>query len=92
MVLDVRPVTIIADYFVICTGESQRQVRAIVTGIAEELAEDGIDPLYVEGQPETGWVVLDYGDVVTHVFAPAERDYYNLERVWSGAPRVLVIQ
>lgn len=84
--------TIIADYFVICTGGTERQVRAIMAGIVEDLAETGTDPLHVEGQPETGWVVLDYGDVVVHVFAPEERKYYGLERVWAGAVPVLVIQ
>lgn len=92
VVLDVRSVTIIADYFVICTGGTERQVRAIMAGVVEDLAEDGIDPLHAEGQPEAGWVVLDYGDVVVHVFGPEERKYYRLESVWSGAVPVLVIQ
>jgi ribosome-associated protein len=92
VLLDIRQATLLADYFVICTGETSRQIRGIVSGIVEDLSKDDIDPLHVEGQPETGWMLVDYGNVVVHVMGPKEREYYSLERVWSSAVPILVIQ
>jgi ribosome-associated protein len=90
--LDIRAVSLIADYFVICSGTSERQLRAISNDIAEKLSELGHKPLHTEGVPEAGWILLDYGDVVVHIFSPHERDFYRLEEVWSEAQPVLVIQ
>ena len=92
VMLDLRQVSIIADYFVICSGDNERHVQAIVKELLEKLRPQGTRPLWIEGTGDTGWVILDYGSVVVHVFTPAVRDYYHLERVWSDARPVVVIQ
>ncbi len=81
-----------ADYFVIATGESERQIRAIVDDVAEALRAEGIRPYSSEGTSDSGWVLMDFGDVILHVFAPKEREYYRLEQMWRQAPVVLRIQ
>jgi ribosome-associated protein len=92
VMLDIRQVSTIADYFVICSAETERQIRAIVEGIDEGIKkQSGLDPR-VEGTPDTGWVVLDYSDVVVHVFSEAQREFYRLERLWSKAAPVVVLQ
>lgn len=90
--LDIRKVSVLADYFVICSGNSERQVKAIARDIEEKLDEQDIGPRHREGLDQGRWVLLDYGDVIVHIFTPAERDYYRLERLWSGAQTVLVVQ
>jgi ribosome-associated protein len=92
IMLDIRGLSIIADYFVICTGTSDRQVRAIAKDIDEQLGKRGLNAVHVEGMIDAHWVLLDYGSVIVHVFDPATRDYYRLEKLWAEAPRVLVIQ
>jgi ribosome-associated protein len=87
--LDLRPVTLIADYFVLCDGQSARQVRAIADAIAQSLKELGEPPLQVEGTPESGWMLLDFGAVIAHVFSPELRAYYDLESLWKEAPMVV---
>lgn len=90
-ILDVRKLVDYADYFVICSGASDRQVNAIADSIEGTLIRDGrVKPLGVEGQTQGHWVLLDYGDVVVHVFYQPVRDYYELERLWSDAPEVPV--
>lgn len=88
MVLDLRALTYITDYFVLCSGGSITQVGAITDGIAQALAQAGRHPSHVEGDAEASWVLMDYGDVVVHVFDEQTRLYYNLERLWGDAPRV----
>lgn len=90
--LDLRPVSPIADYFVICSGESEPQIKAITDEIMERLEEVDRVPLGVEGVPASGWVLMDYGDVVIHIFDPLERQYYALEDLWKDAPLVVMIQ
>ncbi|GEM_PF-270108 len=91
--LDLGKVTVLADYFVICTAESSRQTIAILDSIAIELKKAGVLPLHpAEGDPTAGWTLLDYGDVVVHVFDAATRSFYNLEQLWKDAPVVLKIQ
>lgn len=92
IMLDIRGLSIIADYFVICTGTSDRQVRAVAKDIDEQLGKQGVNAIHVEGMTDAHWVLLDYGSVIVHVFDPATRDYYRLEKLWAEAPRVLVIQ
>jgi ribosome-associated protein len=92
VMLDIHALSIIADYFVICTGTSDRQVRAIAKDIDEQVGKRGMRPVHVEGMQDATWVLLDYGSVIVHVFDPATRDYYRLEKLWAEAPRVLVIQ
>lgn len=88
VVLDLRKLTIIADFFVICTGKSSIQQRAIADRIEEKLRERGVRKLRVEGYQEATWILLDYGDVVAHIMAAEQRAFYNLEEFWSSAPRL----
>lgn len=89
VILDISPISPVADYFVICHGSSSVQVKAIVDQIAEKVREeDGRHPHHVEGYANARWVLLDYGDVVIHVFHEQEREFYNLERLWGDAKMV----
>lgn len=91
-VLDLRGISSFCDYFVICSGLSDRQVQAIADSISIELKEDGFAPVSVEGYREGRWVVVDYGDVVIHVFLDALRDYYDIEKLWFDAKKVPIPQ
>ena len=86
--LDVRELTIITDYFVICTGKSSIQLRAISDRIEEKLRNVGERKLRVEGRQEATWILMDYGDVVVHVMAAEQRDFYRLEELWADAPQM----
>ena len=88
-VLDIQKISIIADFFIICSGGSTPQVHAIVENIQELLEKEGVITAHREGFREGNWVLLDYGDVVVHVFRESERQFYNLERLWGDAPVVL---
>ena len=90
--LDLKPLSTIADYFVICSGESDRQLKAILVAIDEGVGREFGIEARIEGAADTGWVLLDYGDVVVHVFSVAQRDYYRLERLWGKATPVVVVQ
>jgi len=81
-----------ADYFVICTGETERQIRAIFEEVEHSLKKEGVLPAHHEGSVDSGWLLLDYGDVIVHIFATLEREYYQLEKLWSQANLVLRIQ
>lgn len=91
VVLDLRGTTIVADYFVICTGTSERQLRALVDAVQEQMDAERVPALRVEGTPESGWVLVDFGGVIVHLFAPERRAYYRLEQLWSGAKVVVRI-
>lgn len=93
LLLDIRDRAIFTDYFLICNGESERQLQAL----AESIAEDGkkkasVIPWGTEGSAESGWVLVDYGDVVVHLFSPHQRAYYNLEELWRDARVILRMQ
>ena len=88
VVLDLRPSDAFTDYFVICSGRSTRQVKAIVDGIEERLKTIGRRPAHVEGYATGDWVLIDCFDFVVHVFTPETRDFYALERLWGSAVRV----
>ena len=88
VVLDVGALTSIADYLVICTGKSDRQVQAIAQAIDAELREQGERPVAIEGMSRGQWVLIDCGDVIVHVFYKPVREFYDLERLWEHAPRV----
>jgi ribosome-associated protein len=88
VVLDVHETIVITDLFVICTASSQRQIRSVLDAVEESLRGLGEKPARREGEPEGGWWLLDYIDVVVHVFGEEERAYYDLERLWRDAPRV----
>src|SRR5438477_12515676 len=92
VMLDISKVSIIADYFVICSGTSDRQVRAIAREIDEQLGKAGVNPISVEGMNDARWVLMDYGSVLVHIFDPATRTFYQLEQLWAGAQPVLVMQ
>ena len=92
VMLDISKLSIIADYFVICSGTGDRHVKAIAREIDEKLGDAGVEPMHIEGVNEGQWVLMDYGDVLVHVFEPSTREFYGLERLWSGAQPVLVIQ
>ena len=92
VMLDLQQLSYVADYFVICSGESDRQLKAILDAIDETLSREFDREARIEGTPDTGWVLLDYGDVVVHIFSVALRDYYRIERLWSKATPVVVVQ
>lgn len=91
LALNMKGISLIADYFMICHGNSDKQVQAIAREIREKANENGIDVKRMEGFDEARWVLIDLGDVVAHVFHRDERSYYNLERLWGDAPRVDVL-
>ncbi len=86
--LDVRERSSFTDFFLLCSGSSDRQVAAVARHIEDTLRKDGVRALGVEGLREGRWVLLDYGDFVVHVFLEETRRFYDLERLWSDAPRV----
>ena len=88
VLLEVSEVTFIADYFIICSGRSDRQVQSIAQGIEEYLGKEGITPFSVEGQTRGQWVLMDFSDVIVHIFYQPVREFYDLEGLWSHAPRV----
>jgi len=88
--LDIRQKSSIADYFVICEGDTDRQVRAITDAIIEAGRAKGVRPLRTAGYEEGSWVVLDYASVIVHVFLPGERSYYDLESLWKTPSKTRV--
>lgn len=89
VLLRTAELTTMADFFVICSGRSDRQVQALAGAIVDELRRDGIRPIGTEGRASARWVLLDYGAVIVHVFAPDEREFYGLERLWGQAAQVV---
>jgi ribosome-associated protein len=90
--MEIGRVTTLADFFVLATGNSDRQIGAIASGIRDRMKELGVHLFQQEGESSEGWVLLDYGQVVVHVFAEEQRQYYDLERRWIDAPVLLQIQ
>ncbi|MDM8536833.1 ribosome silencing factor [Desulfobacterales bacterium HSG17] len=88
VVIDVQGLTSVADIFIICSGSSNRQVSAIAEHIQKELKGYEIKPLSIEGIKEGQWVLLDYGHIIIHVFYDTVRSFYNLEGLWTDAPRI----
>jgi ribosome-associated protein len=88
LVLDLKGLTSITDYFVLCSASNTTQVGAIADGIGQALAGEGVRPSHIEGGAEATWLLMDYGDVVVHIFDEQTRSYYSLERLWGDAPRV----
>ena len=85
-VLDVRDLTSFTNYFIVCTGESEPQLRTIGRNIEEKMTGTGLRPHHVEGKPENGWILMDYDDFVIHIFSREKRTFYDLERLWGDAP------
>lgn len=91
LLLDLRPDNIIADFFIICSGSSERHLRALADIVRKDVKEQyQLLPFSNEGSAEHGWIVMDYGDVVAHLFSPEQRDYYRLEDLWDAASRVML--
>ncbi|AUJ85806.1 ribosome silencing factor [Enterococcus sp. PF-2] len=88
MALDVREISLLADYFVICSGNSERQINAIIDEVIDKEEESQVSVRRVEGKDGGKWVLIDLGDVIVHVFSASERAFYNLEKLWSDAPLV----
>ena len=89
MVLDLRGITAFADFFVICTAANSKQVQAISDSIGLQLKHQSKEyPTTIEGYNTAEWVLLDYGDMLVHIFSPKSREYYGLERLWRGGKRV----
>ena len=92
VLLDVREHTAFADYMVILSADSARQINALADALAEAVETSGLPMHHREGTADSGWVLLDFGDVVVHVFDHAQRDYYQLERVWKAAVPLIRVQ
>jgi len=92
VLLDLAPLTTLADYFVICSGGSERQLDAIADGIISSLRDEKTRPIGREGTPASHWVLIDFGSVIVHIFTPPERDYYGLEKHWAEARTILRVQ
>lgn len=92
VLLDVREACSFASYFVVCSGESERQLDAIRDEIEQTLKQQDVRPHHREGDTGSGWLLLDFGDVIVHIFSPAERQFYGLEELWARATPVVRIQ
>ncbi len=92
VMLDIRELSDFADYFVIMTAESSRQIRSLVEEIEDTLKAAGATLHHREGTSDSGWMLLDFGDLIVHMFGPEKREYYSIEAAWSGAVEVLRIQ
>jgi len=88
VVLDLRKASSFTDYFVLASGNNQKQVLAIADSVLESLREEGLRPKHLEGYPRQEWILLDYGGLVVHVFTRPLRSFYDLERLWGGAARL----
>lgn len=89
IMLDMREVTLLADYYVLCNGASSRQIKAVSDELLEKLKWSGPRLASVEGTPESGWMLIDFGSVIAHIFSPTQRAYYRLEELWQNAPIVV---
>ena len=92
VLLDTRQVCSFADYFVICSADSARQLQSIYDEVEHVLKKEGVLPRHLEGTMDSGWMLVDYGDVIVHIFAGPEREFYKLEKMWSEATPVVRIQ
>ena len=91
-ILDISQISSFADVFVVCSADNVRQLNALREAIVTRMNEQGVRTRRAEGMAETGWVLLDYGDVIVHLFTEEQRSFYRLEEVWSEAQKLLVIQ
>ena len=89
VMLDLRGVAPFSDYFVIMSADSSRQIEALEEELTQVLKDRKVRRFHREGTPSSGWVLLDFSDVIVHIFSPEERDYYSLEHLWSRAPQVV---
>lgn len=92
LLMDIQNLASFADYFVLCNGTSDRMLQSLADGVAEGVKKEYGIITHPEGEPVDGWLVLDLGDVVLHLFSPEQRDYYDLERLWDQAKVLLRLQ
>lgn len=92
VILEVVKITPVADYFLICSGDSHRQVKAVMEQIDRELSKAGISPHHIEGTDASRWILMDYEDLIVHIFDNETRLYYDLDRLWGDAPKILFPQ
>lgn len=90
--MDIEELSILADYFVICSGTSDRMVKALMTEVLDEVKKEFHLIPRLEGEAPAGWMLADYGDVIVHIFSPERRDYYSLEDLWAEAKTILRLQ
>ncbi|QRN86124.1 ribosome silencing factor [Clostridia bacterium] len=88
VVLDMEGVSPLADYFILATGKSTRQNKALQGYVEEDMTKEGMEPLQIEGHTSGDWILLDYGDVIIHLFTEEQRSYYDLERLWKDAIKI----
>ena len=86
--IDIHDLTTIGDYFILVTGTSSPHVKALAEEVEDTLAKEGLEPRRVEGAQSATWILIDYQDVILHIFTKETRDFYNMERLWSDAPRL----
>jgi ribosome-associated protein len=92
VLLDIREIAVFADYFVICSGTSNRMLHALADGAEERVLEQFKVRARIEGSPNSGWMLVDFRDVILHLFSPTQREYYNLEELWAKAKTLLHLQ
>ena len=92
VLIDLREIAIFADYFVICSGSSDRMIQGLADSAIDNIKKDFSLYPRVEGQSEDGWLLVDYGDIILHIFSPQRRDYYRLEELWSAGKMLLHVQ
>jgi len=90
--LNIREVSVLADFFVICSGSSARMVKALMNEVLDEVKKEFKQNARVEGEPLAGWMLADFGDVIVHIFSPDRREYYDLEELWAEAKTILRLQ
>lgn len=88
VLLDMEGISLLADYYIVATGKSTRQNKALQGYIEESMTKEGMEPLQIEGQRSGEWILLDYGDVIIHLFTQEQRNYYDIERLWKDAPKI----
>ena len=92
VIIDISEITPIADYFVICDGSNPNQVAALTDSVEEEMHKAGYEQKQREGQKTSAWILLDYGDVIVHIFDQENRGFYNLERIWTDGKRIASLE
>jgi ribosome-associated protein len=90
--MDIGKVSTFTDYFLIATANNPRQMNALIDSLDRDLRADGVNPRRTEGAADSGWVLIDFNDVIVHLFAPEERDYYNLEELWGKSVSIVHMQ
>jgi len=91
-IIDIKDISIIADYFIIASGSNALQVDALMNSVRENLGKNGYEPIRIEGIRSASWILMDYGDVIVHVFSKEDRLFYNLERIWRDGKTISIDQ